>query len=123
MKEHCGVYVFHSHCVFSPLSVTCWLGVAVPSKGTSWYLNLDVGVLCVWLRVYLVFCVLFCVVVAGFRVTSGWFVFGVVFLFGFVVWACFGCDFAVDVSLVNMAECWTSVVLVVDACCVTSVFH
>ncbi len=41
-----------------------------------------------------------------------WFVFGCGFagLFGF------GSDCAVDVSLFNMGECWTSEVPVVDAC-------
>ncbi len=44
------------------------------------------------------------------------------FLCGFAVYASFGCDFAADNSLVNMAECCGSVVSVVDACCVTSWF-
>ncbi len=44
------------------------------------------------------------------------------FLFGFAVAIAFGSDFAVDDSLVNMAACCGSVVSVVDACCVTSLF-
>ncbi len=55
-------------------------------------------------------------VVGFFVVTTAWFVFGVVFWCGFAVWASFGCDFAADDSLVNIAECCGSVVLVVDAC-------
>ncbi len=39
-----------------------------------------------------------------------------VFCCGFAVQASFGCEAAVDVSLVNMSECCGSVVLVVDAC-------
>ncbi len=65
------------------------------------------------------FCFLFCVVVAGFVFTTALLAFGVVFLFGFAFWASFGCDFAADDSLVNMAECCGSVVSAVDACCVT----
>ncbi len=44
------------------------------------------------------------------------------FLCGFAVWGSFGCDFAVEVSLVNMAACWRSVVSAVDACWITSLF-
>ncbi len=44
------------------------------------------------------------------------------FLCGFVFWGSFGCDFARDDSLVNMAACWTSVVSAVDACWITSLF-
>ncbi len=55
-------------------------------------------------------------VVVGFVVTTdlvvGWFV----FLFGFAVWASFGCDFAVGDSLVNMGVCCGSAVSVVSAC-------
>ncbi len=43
-----------------------------------------------------------------------------VFLCGFIVW--FGGDFAADDSLVNMGDCWGSVVSVVGACCFTSLF-
>ncbi len=61
-------------------------------------------------------------VVVGFVVTTaglvGWFV----FLRGFAFWGSFGCDFAVDHSLVSMGVCCGSVVSVVDACWVTSLF-
>ncbi len=49
--------------------------------------------------------VLFCVVVWVFVFTGAWFVFWVVFLFGFVGAIAFGSDFAADVSLVNMTAC------------------
>ncbi len=61
-------------------------------------------------------------VVAGSVFTRLRFCFWAVFLCGFAVWASFGCDFAVDDSLVSMGACWASVVLVVDACWVTSLF-
>ena len=65
-------------------------------------------------------------VVAVFVVTTAGFVGLVLFLCGFVGWVVFLCGFAglfgfgsdcaVDDSLVNMGECWRSVVSVVDAC-------
>ncbi len=61
-------------------------------------------------------------VVGFFVFITAWFVFGVVFWCGFAVWASFGSDFGADDSLVTMAECCGSVVLVVDACCVTGLF-
>jgi hypothetical protein len=49
-------------------------------------------------------------------VTAAGFVGWVVFLWGFAGLFGFGSDCAVDDSLVNMAECCGSGVLVVDAC-------
>jgi hypothetical protein len=60
------------------------------------------------------------VVVFGFVFTGFVFVVWFVFLWGFAGLFGFGSDCAVDNSLVNMGECWRSVVSVVDACCVTS---
>jgi len=62
------------------------------------------------------------VVVGGAVVTSSWFVFWVLFLFGFAGWVAFGGDVAAGGSLVCMAACCGSVVLVVSECCFTSLF-
>ncbi len=63
-----------------------------------------------------------CVVVVVGCVTSALVAVWLVFLCGFAFRGSFGCDFAVDVSLVTMAACCGSGVLVVDVCCFTSLF-